>query len=278
MGDLRADTALTDLGDGSYSRLLSRDWEIWGPNGGYMAAVALEAARRGGGRARPANASVHFLGVASFDDPVVATPRVLRSTRVATSVQVEVRQGDRPILQAMVWSIDAGLEGLEHDVAPIPAIAGQWADHPTNAERWAAMGREQPGTYRFWDNIEQRPPAWVDDWDGRSGLEPEYVEWVRFRAPHDDNAWSEAARLMLLVDLGGWPATTRTHAQQRYIAPSIDVSCEFHRLGAHDGWYFLRGHAPIAGDGLIGSHQQVWSADGRLLASGVSHLLCRPVS
>jgi acyl-CoA thioesterase len=277
MGDLRADVALADLGDGTYTCTLSRDWEIWGPNGGYMAAIALEAARRGGGRARPANVTVHFLGVASFDEPVIATPTVLRSTRVATSVQVELRQAGRPILHAMVWSIDDGVEGLVHDSAPMPGVAGHWSQHPTNAERWAMMGREQPTTYRFWRNVEQRPPTWIDDWDDRHGLEPEYLEWIRFVAPADDDPWAEAARLTLLVDLGAWPAVTRAHVQQRLYAPSIDVSCEFHRLGTPDGWYFLRGHSPFAGDGLVASHQQVWSSDGRLVASGISHLLCRPL-
>ena len=34
---------------------------------------------------------------------------------------------------------------------------------------------------------------------------------------------------------------------------------------------------PVAGNGLIASHQEVWDDQGRLLASGISHLLCRPI-
>lgn len=43
MGDLDRDTALTGSA-GRYTAALSEDWRIWGPNGGYVAAVALRAA------------------------------------------------------------------------------------------------------------------------------------------------------------------------------------------------------------------------------------------
>ena len=43
MGDLDRDTAV--VGDGGrYTATLSDDWEIWGPNGGYIAAILLRAA------------------------------------------------------------------------------------------------------------------------------------------------------------------------------------------------------------------------------------------
>jgi len=277
MGDLFVDAALTDAGDGSYRCALSLDWEIWGPNGGYMAAIALGAARAATRRPVPANATVHFLSAASFDEPVTVTPVIQRSTRVATSVRVSVTQGDRPILEAMVWALDDDLPGLHHDGPPPPVAAGSWADHPNTDARWAASGRERPSTYRFWDNFEQRPPMWVDDWEQRSGLDPVYLDWIRFVSADAADPWAEAARLLLLVDLGAWPAANRMHVQSDFIAPSIDVSCEFHRLVQHSGWYLLRGESPVAGGGLVASHQEVWDDRGRLLASGISHLLCRPI-
>lgn len=277
MGDLSADAALTEIGDGSYSAELSRDWEIWGPNGGYMAALALDASRRASGRPRPANATVHFLSAASFDEPVTVTPTVQRSTRVATSIRVAVTQRDRPVLEAMVWAVDDDLPGLRHDGPPPPDSAGRWHDHPTMDERWAAAGIERPSTYRFWDNVEQRPPFWIDDWENRTDLDPVYLDWIRFVSVSDDGPWAEAARQLLLVDLGAWPAVSRAHVQSDYIAPSIDVSCEFHHVGPNSGWYLLRGESPVAGGGLIASHQEVWDDQGRLLASGISHLLCRPI-
>ncbi|MGB8858346.1 MAG: thioesterase family protein [Ilumatobacteraceae bacterium] len=277
MGDFAVDTELTPNGDGSYSRLLHRDWEIWGPNGGYMGALALRAAGLHCGRARPANITVHFLGVANFDEPVRVVPTTLRATKVATSVGVSIEQAGRPVLQAMVWALDDGLGGLRHAHGEAPAVAG-WRDLPTLQERFAADGLENQSPYRFWDNFEQRPTEWISDWDNRSDQPPVYENWLRFQpASPTDDPWLAAGRLLLLVDLGGWPAVSRAHVQGSYVAPSIDVSCEFHRLPTQPGWYFLHGVSPHSGDGLVASRQEVWSDTGELLASGISHLLCRPV-
>jgi acyl-CoA thioesterase len=270
------DTRLTDLGDGRYERLLSRDWEIWGPNGGYVAGIALRAAGQRCGRARPANASVHFVGVAGFDEPVLVTTTVVRATRQATSVHVAMEQAGKPILQGLVWGIDDGLPGLEHDHAPCPDVP-RWSELPTGAERFAASGRTPTTPYPFWANLEQRPPTWIDDWDDRPEAEPTYVDWIRFVAGGSDDAWIDAGRLLVLVDLGGWPATVRRHTRGGVVAPSIDVSCEFHRIDPTAEWLLLSGRSPFAGGGLVASEQHVWDDRGRLMASGISHLLCRPV-
>lgn len=280
MGNLERDAALTEVGDGVWELVLSRDWEIWGPNGGYVAAVAMSAARSVSGRARPANVSVHFLGVANFDDPVRVSARVLRSARTATSVAVHAEQGGRPIVEAMVWAVDGDLDGLAHDEAPMPDVP-HWSQCATIQERLAASATPV-SPYRFWDNFDSRPPSWVDDWESREPGPPLYQNWMRFNdEPVATDPWARAARLLLLVDLGGWPAIGRRHLDPSWMAPSIDVSCEFHRLdtdlATDDGWYLLQGESPHASGGLIGTHQQVWSADGRLLASGVSHLLCRRI-
>lgn len=79
MGDLAADTELTASGEGAFTRLRHRDWEIWGPNGGYLATLALRAAGLHCGRARPANITVHFLGVATCSAGLCANARRHRS-------------------------------------------------------------------------------------------------------------------------------------------------------------------------------------------------------
>lgn len=277
MGDLVVDIELDEVAPSTYQRTLSQDWSIWGPNGGYVAAVALWAAKRASGRARPANASVHFLGVASYDGPVTVTTEVLRSARQATSVAARIEQGGKPIVAAMVWAIDDGVAGLAHDDAPMPDVP-TWRDCPTVAERLAAEGVEAASPFPFWDNFEGRPANWIGDWANRTPSRPLYQNWLRFRegGPAAD-PWAQAARLLLLVDLGGWPAVGRRHVDDAWIAPSIDVACEFHRPGTADEWFLLQGESPHAGGGLVASHQQVWNDRGELLASGVSHLLCRRI-
>ena len=53
---------------GSYHARLSEDWEIWGPNGGYLAAIALRAAGDVVAEIeRPASFYCHFLSSPAFD-------------------------------------------------------------------------------------------------------------------------------------------------------------------------------------------------------------------
>src|SRR4051812_43115549 len=61
MGDLGIDTEVRAVGDGRYEATLSREWEIWGPMGGYVAAFALRAAGASSPFDRPATFSCHFL-------------------------------------------------------------------------------------------------------------------------------------------------------------------------------------------------------------------------
>ncbi len=86
MGDLAADTKVTGS-VGRYSARLSRDWEIWGPNGGYIASIALRAAGEHSQFGRPVSIVGHFLGIATFDDVVVEV-KTLRLTKRAESMRV----------------------------------------------------------------------------------------------------------------------------------------------------------------------------------------------
>jgi acyl-CoA thioesterase len=278
MSDLRADTALRSGGDHEWTVTLAREWEIWGPNGGYMAAIALRAAEEASGRARPANVSVHFLGVGNFDEPCEVTATVQRATRQATSVHVTIRQAGKPLLAAMVWAIDDGIDGLGHHDIDAPTDAG-WHQLPTLQQRMADDPDVPPSRYRFWDNFEQRPVEWMtqQEWQRRDAAPAVYLNWLRFVDAPDRGAWAQAQRLLLLVDLGGWPAIGRRHRTEEWMAPSIDVSCEFHRLDGDDEWLLLDGASPVAEEGLVATHQRVWSEHGRLLASGISHLLCRRI-
>ena len=278
MGALDADT-FTAGSNGHYEATMSRDWEIWGPQGGYLASFALRAAGLHCGLPRPASLVGHFLGVASFDAPLTITCESLRVARTAHSVRASISQDGQPIFESMIWGVNDGLVGLQHQDFPMPAVDG-WSDCPTIQERVLAMGEVPRSPFRFWDNFEQRPTHWRDDWMQRAqGSEPPvWHEWLKFvpTAAFPD-PWVDACRLLVLVDVGSWPAVQAHHNSSQVIAPSIDLACEFHRIDQAAEWLLVQGLSPSADGGLVASHQQVWNEHGALLASGVSQLLCRPV-
>ena len=271
MGDFAIDTAVEGSGQ-RYRARLSREWEVWGPNGGYVAAIALRAAGAASAFRRPASFSGHFLSVADFDvvDIEVTT---LRAVKRAASLRVSMTQAERPILEAVVWTV-ATLEGLEHDTATMPDVPPPDALRPL--EDLAAPEDRTP-TYPFWNNLETRP---LDGkvWSERPPGAPVWRQWYRFRpcATFDD-PFVDAARSLVLIDTMLWPAACRAYPLDiPYIAPSLDVTARFHRAAPRCEWLLCDAAAPVAADGLIGGRADVWSATGQLLASGGGQLLCRP--
>jgi acyl-CoA thioesterase-2 len=277
VGDLDKDTAVTERGGGRYTARLSDDWAIWGPNGGYVASVALRAAGLASGRQRPASLLGHLLGVAAFDEVEVTTV-VLRRSRFATAVRVGIEQAGQPILEGLVWGVDGGGVALEHEVPTMPEVPGP-EDLPSYDERVAALGDEAPPQFRFWDNLEHKPQRWHDEWPPVEPQEPTARWWLRFRpTPVFDDAWVDACRLLIPVDTMGWPAAhlAHAHAEPTVMAPTVDLSVRFHQPAHEDEWLLAEATSPVAAGGLVSASGRVWNRRGRLLASGGQTMLCRP--
>lgn len=272
MGDLAADTEVTDAGEGRYRARLSPDWRIWGPNGGYVASVALRAAAAASRFDRPASLVCHFLGVADFAD-VDLDVAVLRAAKRAESLRVSMTQDGQPILDALVWLV-GDVEGLEHDHATAPDVPGPDELKPVED---LVPPDEPPPPFSFFDNVEERPTAWVNRADRVPG-EPRVTDWFRFRpvATFDDPI-VDACRYLILVDTMEWPAATRAHKPPvPWMAPSLDLSVRFHRAAPDSEWLLSETTSPIAAEGLVGGQAAVWSEDGRLLATGGQQMFCRP--
>jgi acyl-CoA thioesterase len=82
--------------------------------------------------------------------------------------------------------------------------------------------------------------------------------------------WVEAARLLVVLDVGSWPAGSRPHAyrEHTFIAPSLDLYAAFTGLASGSEWLLLDAHSPVAASGLLSWTGRVWSRDRRLVASG----------
>lgn len=283
MGDLAVDTAAEQVGDGRFAATLVEDWRIWGPNGGYVASIALRAAGAAASQPRPASVAVHFLGVAEFG-PVDLDVTMLRSTRRAESLRVSMTQGGKAVLEALVWAVADGMEPLEHDEAPMPDVPAA-ADLPTMEERMAAAGNPGP-PFPFWVNIDNRALQWRAEWPPAEPLPPTGRWWCRYRpsATFADR-WVDACRSLLLLDTFGWPAASGAHAWRSYpspepafIAPNVDLHATFVRFEPDEPWLLVEARSPAGADGLLTAHLSVWSARGPLLASGSQTMLVRRVA
>jgi acyl-CoA thioesterase II len=271
MGALDVDTAITG-GPSGGTVSLSRDWEVWGPNGGYLAAIALRAAGGATELTRPASFTAHFLGVAEFG-PVDLAVRSLRRTKRAESLAVSMTQEGRPVLEAMVWVVAGGGDGLVHDAWTMPEVPAP-ESLPTMAER---MPTDVP-VFRFWDNLELRPCDWIEDWDHRPPGVFHELNWYRFRPTATfADPFLDAARSLLVLDTVLWPVAARGHPENPELyAPSIDVQVRFHALAPDDEFLLADAHSPAAHDGLVAGVGSIWSQRGALLATGGQQMLCRP--
>jgi acyl-CoA thioesterase-2 len=274
VGDLSNDTAVEPRGEGRYSAQLSRDWEIWGPMGGYMAAVALRAAGASSPFARPVSFFCHYLNVADFDriDLEVTT---LRSGRTAMAQRVSVTQANRPILEANVWSVGSP-EGLEHDVSSPPQVPG-----PDELRSTEEFDPDRPSRFPFWENVEMRPVQYQAEWPPAGPLPPEWRAWCRFRpTPTFSDPWLDSCRSLILIDVQSWPANSRHHAWKEphgFIAPSLDLYVAFHRPVSQESWLLVDGHAPVSEQGVFGWTGRIWALGKGLAASGAGQALYRRV-
>ncbi len=281
MGDIGQDTAVERIESGRYRGRLSKDWEIWGPNGGYIASVALRAAAAHAELPRPASFSCQYLAVGEFDD-VDAHVVTTRRTKRAEAVTVEMRQGERLLLTAQAWFIDDNHEGLEHDFTTVPDVP-HWSELPTVAERVAAMpvNPDEPTftPFNFWLNFEERPTVWYDRWEDRPAGLPQFSNWLRFEPRPDTlDVAVDAARMLVLADTVSWPAATRAYSGPLpWMAPSLDLNVQFHRFAPAADWMLMFGRADVSTDGLFAFRGEVWSEDKALLASSSGQCFYRAV-
>ena len=281
VGDLQQDTDVEFVdeqpnGARRFRARLSADWEIWGPMGGYVAAIALRAAGAASPFGRPASFFCQYLGVATFDAvDVTVTP--IRTAKTALAQRVEVRQGDRAIMEATVWSV-GDVDGLRHDVTanarpevPAPEQLPHLLDLLSDDER------EQGPPFPFWNNLESKPIDWSRE--RPPTREPAWKEWLRFTpSPTFADPWVDACRALIVIDVQSWPSASRAHEWGHgFIAPSLDLYVAFHDARPTSEWVLADGMGPIARDGLMAWNGRMWAEDGALIASGMGQLLCRRV-
>ena len=191
----------------------------------------------------------HLLGVADFDE-VGLDVEILRTSRRA-SARVSMRQGDRPIVDALVWGIDPGGAALEHDAAPPPDVPAH-DEVPSRAERLASIPEgEGPPPFALFDNLDMHPIGWIEELALARALDPVTRSWLRFRPTATfDDPWVDACRLLVPIDTFGWPAASGAPTSTRCRSWPSPSTCpvRFHRPTG-DEWLLSEAISPVGAGG-----------------------------
>jgi hypothetical protein len=275
MGDLEQDTAVRRTDPRSepdrdgiirFGAQVSPDWALWGPVGGYLACLALRAAGEVTAATRPASISCQFVSRASFG-PAELDVVVQRSSPLAESITVVLRQGTRPVLSAQVWAVST-TGSTVMQFAPTPAVPAAQSLPPIALDRLQVQSNSTgvTATASFWKNVDLRLVP-RDDEDGP------LHSWARFRprAVFDD-VWTNACRALICIDTAILPAVTPM-LTGRFIAPNVDLYVAFHALSDAED-LLISAEGVAAGAGLAAGRASVYCA-GQLTATGQSQFLWR---
>ena len=123
----------------------------------------------------------------------------------------------------------------------------------------------------FWGNFDQRMLEPSAAWPPPGPLPPTWRTWVRCRPTATfDDLWVDAARSLIVLDVGSWPAGSRPHALPRAALHRAEPGLL--RLlpvaGRSSEWLLLDTHSPVAQGGLLSWTGRVWSRRRQLVASG----------
>jgi len=261
-GRVEIDTSDPDRGRAE----LSPNWAVWGPNGGYLASIALRAAMARSRLPRPASFHCHFLAVGDFA-PVELRLAALGGGKRAESLRVDVVQGERMLLASTTWMVDDGLRGYEHDVGAPPAVKP-----PGELQGYQELADNYDEWFPIWRSMEGRPTRW-----NQPPGDPVSRTWLRFTDTPIPDRGGDAARQLFWLDFPGWNATIAAHGwPHEYLMPNLDLTVQFHRFAPEETWMLADGYVPLANDGIVGCVSRIWSEDGTLLSTGTSKHVCRP--
>lgn len=270
--DFELATRLEKTGDTIWTAPLREDWSLWGPAGGYIAALALRAAGEASAFTRPASMTCHFLRPGRFA-PAELRVESLRSGRRSELLRVDLRQDAKTLLTAMVWAVPDSAPGIGHDATRMEGLPD-----PETLPTLQALYPDQP-VHPFFSRFDQRPIRGMPR-AGDEARDPELTGFYRFTpTPRAASAFVDSARILLLLDTFGWLAQYPAHPEDNpspWVAPNIDYHYRFHRPSQHADWLHMRVRAPIAEAGLMATDGEIRDAQGYLLATGTSQLMCLP--
>jgi acyl-CoA thioesterase-2 len=256
--------------------------------GGQVAGQALTAASR----TVPEALAVHslhgyFLRAGQSSRPMIYTVEDLRDGRTYVTRRVTVTQN-----REAIFVLSASFKQAEpggHDRQPTPPDSPDPGELPDYFELWASTDPEGAEQTAIRQAVQVRymsadPVAAA----GQAGAEAGVTEqklWVRALEPLPDDPVLHTCALTYASDLLLAPATALAVEPPRAVRPqpstmfltSLDHALWFHRPFRADEWLLISQQSRTAGDGRGLARSEVWTQDGRLVASAVQETVLRPL-
>ncbi|HEY2330977.1 MAG TPA: thioesterase family protein [Acidimicrobiales bacterium] len=258
------ETAVEHLGAGRYGAVASARWGAYvGPNGGYLAALVLNAftdtVNEPGRRVR--SISLHYLEPPAFG-PLEIDVSVERAGRSMTSLTGRLRQGGRAkVLATAAFSSDRRSPAFQD--ATMPSVPPP-PELPLRSTGEAVEGRA--GTTGVGGDGPAEGLEIVQVMGGglQSGEPADIAAWVRLTEPRPLDA------LLAAVYVDGWYPALSVRIPEPVPAPTVDLTIHFRQHLPPDGAdpttpYLLRLLSRVAADGFVEEDAELWSPSGMLL-------------
>lgn len=262
-----AATALEPAGPGRWRASLHRAWWIFaGPNGGYVAAILLQAMRAavGADDRFPRSLTVHYLRPPAEGRLDLAVT-VERAGRSLTFVSLRAEQEGK-LCALATGAFAPPVEGFAFDDTAMPDVP------PASAIERATP---PPGTAPpLIENFDLRPA--VGPWPTGRGDEAVIGAWVRLDPPRPVDALTLAILADTLVPA---PFVRLGHPAA---APTIELTLHFRTsdpaaLPPSDAHCLVVMRAALAREGFFSEDAEVWSPSGTLLVQARQLALLRPL-
>lgn len=251
--------------------------------GGQAIAQALGAAELTVDADRPCH-SLHcyFLRGGSDDHPIEYQVRRDFDGKSFSNRRVIASQQGQPILN-LTASFQKPQDGLEHQYSQMPVVP-EPEDLKSDTQLRRELADLLPNQYRDrllapWP-IDTRPVE-PRDWMQPEPNEPLVHCWFRAVAPLPDDPRIHRAVLAYASDMHLLATSTRPHGVNWYRgeikAASLDHAIWFHEPFRADEWLLHVTDSPWAGGSRGFTRGQIFSRDGRLVASTSQEGMIRPV-
>ncbi len=249
-----ADIAVEPLGDGRFGAVIRDNWWVGrGPNGGYIAAILMNALGRVLQERPPRSLSIHYLRPPAAG-PAEVVVAVERQGRTASFLSARLEQDGKVGATALAAFSDPRT-GPSYEARAMPGVKP-----PEELAHLVPEERNRPAFFRNYEAIPAiGPPPFQSEETTLTG------GWIRTREPRPLDAPLAAAIL------DAWIPTAFIYLDRAYPAPTLDLTIHFREPlpppgCGPDEWYLSAFRSGLARDGFFDEDGELWSADGRLLA------------